>query len=944
MVKLFQEVVARGISAGWLVLAILVLRLLLHRGPKWVCPLLWGLVGVRLVMPFSIKSPLSLLPRTAPTLGAAAMQPEPVLIPAPALAPVVPQSGNTIVPQMQSVESAVSSGWEFAALVWLLGVGVLLSYALVAYCLLRFRLRTAVRLQENIYETEQLGAPFVVGVFQPRIYLPFDLAEEEQYYVLLHERAHLHRRDHWWKPIGFLLLTIYWCNPLLWLAYTLLCRDIELACDERAIRELDREQRVDYSQSLLNCSVPRRQLTVCPLAFGEVGVKERVKNVLNYKKPAFWVVLTAVAACVLAAVCFLTDPKPYQAVILSGGQLYYETELSFQQLPEGAEAIGALKSTTHRDRGTPTEELSGVNLDETYSGCTLYQCPDAPATIYLEDSNGAYLPFQADENSRWFDGIVYHDLAPGQEVLAERDLFLLADDTDVLFQTTYGFSEMEVEFGLRGRDGKEYAATAKGGSTRTVVRGVPAGSYQLFVRNGSDIVSGPQNVGVLKFLPVKPAAWVTHREQGIVGNAEKWGDRWTEPDEGDAGGERTMPEFPGVIFQWTEYAVIARDWQGKTTTLYEGMPVWSVYFADLNGDGKREICSTVSYGHGIIDERIEVYDYAAGKLYELSDRGKRDYILWDRGGLLMVDERDHESGTALSESAIRLENGRLVLQQASTVTDDGPISSLLDTICSSPLEASSTAAYIGEHQAEYRQLVGMGQDTLAYCFREFLTGRGQGLRGSVMEYACQEILLAWGMKQEEVECSYGGAEEWFYLMAYYANNARLECTPQELKELHPAWYLLLEAAEGEVRDLSQYQIIYGDFEECWNMPLDQLCVYAVYSDGAFAESASGVLYERFMEKPEETLEHISTLLDWSIPCRGTAASNVCNLIVFDGYYFDTVQPGQTPFWDTLKKLREKYSEGKMATVLDLLENEYHRSEMQETIDAAEYQEWMERQA
>lgn len=936
MSDLVQTLLARSISTSWLVLAVLVLRLLLRQAPKWTRPLMWGLVGMRLVMPFSIKSPLSLLPRTTSAPGATIPQPVPLPNPAPAVAPAVPQSGHGIVPQVQEMGEAAFSGEEWMVLIWLVGVVVLLSYALVTYCRLRLRLRTAVLLKDNIYETEQLGAPFVVGVLRPKIYLPFDLGQEEQRYVLLHEQAHLHRHDHWWKPAAFLLLAVYWCNPLLWVAYTLLCQDIELACDERAIRDLNQEQRVDYSQSLLNCSMPHRQLAVCPLAFGEVGVKERVQHVLHYKKPAFWLILTAVAVCVVVAVCFLTDPKPYQAVILANGQLYYQTDLAFQQLPEGAEEIGTLKGTTHQDRGLPTEELYGVNLNEKYPGCMLYQCPDAPATIYLEDSGEGYLPFQADADSQPFDGIDYQGLAPDQEVSGDRDLLLLADDTDIQIHTTYTPMGVEICIGLRSIDGTEYVETAKGGSVQTTIQDLPAGTYQIFVRNVSK--EDAVKVGVWNFLPMKPAAWVAHREQGVAYAVEKWGDRWTNPDEPNIGGERTMPEFPGVSFQWTEGTVTAKDQQGRTTTLYEGMPVWSVYFADLNGDGMREICSTVSYGSGMIDERIEVYDYAAGKHFELSNRGKRDYSLLEHDGLLMVDERDYQSDTVVAEKVLSLENGRLVLRDAAVAMDTGPIGSLLDTICSSPQESSSTAAYIAEHQAEYDQLIDMGEDTLVYCFREFLAGRGQGLYGAIMECACQDIMRAWGMQQEEVECVYGGAEEWFDLMAYQAANVRLKYTPQELKETFPAWYLLLEIAEGEVRDLSQYHIVYDDFEECRNMPLDRLCVYTIYSDGAFAESAAGALYEQFMENPEETLKYISTLQDWEIPCRGSAASIVCDLIAYDGYYRDIEENGLTPFWDTLKNLREKYPNGDETAVLELLEKEYRRSTEQETVNAMTFQE------
>ena len=185
---------------------------------------------------------------------------------------------------------------------------ILALYTLISYWRLQRKVSEAVILRENIFQSENVGSPFVLGIIKPRIYLPYNMDEQDLEHVVAHERAHIRRKDHLWKPLGFLLLTIHWFNPLMWLAYVLLCRDIELACDEKVIQELGNEQRANYSQALVACSVNRRMIAACPLAFGEVGVKERVKSVLNYKKPAFWVIVASVIACVVVAVCFLTNP------------------------------------------------------------------------------------------------------------------------------------------------------------------------------------------------------------------------------------------------------------------------------------------------------------------------------------------------------------------------------------------------------------------------------------------------------------------------------------------------------------------------------------------------------------------------------------------------------------------------------------------------------------
>lgn len=311
MAAVFLKLLNLSISASWLVLAVLVLRLISKRSPKWVNVLLWGIVALRLVLPFSIESALSLIP-SAETVSPAAVQ----FDPAPTITSGVSVIDNAVNPSLSEHFAAVPTAsvnplyvWAYlAGWVWLIGLGAMLLYALVSYLRLRRRVSVSLCVRENIYLCDAISSPFILGVVKPRIYLPSGLDEVQRQNVLSHERAHLARRDHWWKPLGFALLAVYWFNPVLWLAYTLLCRDIELACDERVIRTMDESAVKTYSTVLLACSMPRKAVITCPLAFGEVGVKERVRNALHYKKPAFWVVAASVAVCVVVAVCFLTNP------------------------------------------------------------------------------------------------------------------------------------------------------------------------------------------------------------------------------------------------------------------------------------------------------------------------------------------------------------------------------------------------------------------------------------------------------------------------------------------------------------------------------------------------------------------------------------------------------------------------------------------------------------
>ena len=311
MTELFLTILNMSISAGWIVLAVVVLRLLLKKAPKWIAVLLWGIVAIRLLCPVTVESVMSLIP-SAETVSPDIMQDR-----APEIhtgVSIINSAVNPIIEETSTPDPMTSINplqiWiPVMGAVWIAGMGAMVLYTAFSYWRVKKMIGTAVRLRDNIYQSETVVSPFVLGLVKPKIYLPFAIGEQDVPHVLAHEQAHIRRRDYLWKPLGFLLLTVHWFNPLLWLGYILLCRDIELACDEKVVKGLDREERADYSQALLSCSVNRRVIAACPLAFGEVSVKNRVKSVLNYKKPAFWIILVAVIALIITAVCFLTNPK-----------------------------------------------------------------------------------------------------------------------------------------------------------------------------------------------------------------------------------------------------------------------------------------------------------------------------------------------------------------------------------------------------------------------------------------------------------------------------------------------------------------------------------------------------------------------------------------------------------------------------------------------------------
>ncbi len=311
MDDVFLKLVNLSISASWLILAVLVLRFVLKKAPKWVMPLLWGVVALRLVCLFSIESALSLIP-SAETIPSEIVTEtrEPVLYEQATLDIVT----NPTLPSAAEVPVGVSRqqaqvDFNIYSVLWLAGMAALLVHALVSAGKLKRKLATAILLRDNIYESEFVDSPFVFGVVKPNIYLPMHMDEGTAAYVIAHEHAHLARRDHWWKVLGYLVLALHWFNPLVWVAYILFCRDIELACDEKVVKGLDGAARADYSQALLSCAAPKRAVAACPLAFGEGNIKMRVKSALHYKKPAFWVAAAAVLAVVIVAVCFLTNPR-----------------------------------------------------------------------------------------------------------------------------------------------------------------------------------------------------------------------------------------------------------------------------------------------------------------------------------------------------------------------------------------------------------------------------------------------------------------------------------------------------------------------------------------------------------------------------------------------------------------------------------------------------------
>ena len=480
MSRIFSGVLQMSIAAAWMIPVVMVLRRLLKRAPKWVNLVLWGLVGLRLVCPFVPESRFSLMPKL-PILsgylyGNMIGNPAGNVFRADTLQNGTNFSNNISQAALDGSMGAAGSGmggafgitgsgigafgagvWRIPerllsafSILWLAGVILFTGYAVYSYARVRRQVAEAMWLRENLWICDEVKSPFILGLRKPKIYLSSSMDEVLYPYVIAHEQAHLKRGDQWWKPLGFLILAIHWFQPFVWVAYLLFCNDLELACDESAVKKLNPQERKDYSYALLSCSMQRRLVTVCPLAFGEVGVKKRVKEILNYKKPTFWVVLAAVAVCGIVAVCFLTNPKQGTTTTIlltnetgksengvDAGNVASADEVNAQQETDAAlqEALDK-----QRERAEAVKEASAAEQEK--------QAAENPA---------GWIPMQNGNTTTWMNmqdgataGFVTGkgDAAYAQVKLGDTTLLLLSDGiyqdgehTYAMYCDVYGIGE-----------------------------------------------------------------------------------------------------------------------------------------------------------------------------------------------------------------------------------------------------------------------------------------------------------------------------------------------------------------------------------------------------------------------------------------------------------------------------------------------------------------------
>lgn len=716
MEALFLKLVNMSITASWLVLAVIAVRLLFRKTPKWILCLLWGLVAFRLVCPFSLESSLSLIPDPQPlSLNAVST----IDSGKQARGEILDASGNVVVEQYPSAprgeildsegmvvvekkdgevsdpQKAQPHSWPFyLSRIWPIGIFAMLGYTLVSYCLLKRKVATAIPLKRGIKQSEFVDSPFVLGIIRPVIYLPFHMAQEDRTYVIAHEQAHIRRRDHWWKPLGFLLLSVYWFNPLLWVAYILLCRDIEAACDEKVIGAMDKENRRAYSTALLNCSIHRRRIAACPLAFGEVGVKARVKGVMNYKKPAFWVILTALILCVVVAVCFLTNPKDAQIVTMradfisrTGADLRFSCDDSLSdgeyQIGDGyfLESLtdGSWQEVTRISDEEPSEPVHEITAEDAPSdvwslldwekyygrladgtyrirkevtiGTGSQKSETIPVTLeftvggnaeeYVTDTleeitpTGAKLYSQEKtDNLVYEDGIWLESYRDGQWAYLEPTEYIepiLRKEKYFIHQLIYPSSYTELDWsGLYGE--------------------LPDGTYRV-ARDVTNTTEGDLRV-------------CTSYAEFTIGKVYTWFDKYSE-NYAEQHPKETLIALPGLegvslSYDSSENEIRMVTAEGIEPVISGEIWIHSVFLTDLSGDGVAEICATLREEESM---RVQVYDPVGRKLYELPNGEDYHYVLTKKADRLCVLKLDANYWTVTGYGQLALESGVLKVRE-----------------------------------------------------------------------------------------------------------------------------------------------------------------------------------------------------------------------------------------------------------------------------------------
>jgi len=802
MGELFLKTLNMSIAASWLIMAVVLLRLVLKKAPKWIVVLLWGIVALRLVVPFSFESALSLIP-SAETFNAHNIQ-----YGTPAISSGIPAVNNAVNPVLGETFAPNPAGsvnplyvWTFiVSVIWFIGIAAMLLYAVISYVRVRRSVAERIPYEGNIFLCDHVKSPFILGLVRPKIYLPSSMDEAAMGPVIDHEKAHLARRDHWWKPLGFLVLTVHWFNPLCWIAYVLLCRDIELACDEKVIRQMDLDGKKQYSAALLECSTGRRLVTVCPLAFGEVGVKERVKNVLNYKKPAFWLIVVAVVACGVVAVIFATNPVKKQPPmnnlqLISADVMNLRSDppilysMNTSELDELSSRLKDINMTgvdddlmgmtpyysiTITDQKVEGFSVSGFDTDGNHVGILYqghyYRVQDDDFSRYLQNICAGYqradaLPRLTLDDvvtlSKKGNALSWPDFERYQGWEVGSGLYIMRYEIDELFDVLVGGVPDETPWYIYLRVNNE-------ADDRIDIRTEDVSTFVEAHRNDVPKVIGSKPDGGGEPAPEEPNFSTLSEEQTAIQQAIREHNRSAAPT-----GFASCASF-------AELACIVVDGSDFSEYIHYGWALYEEYKVTDNG------LETVRGSR--VPVAITFREDPSGALTLEEYWQPRD------GSYYAQDIREKFPAHIVEDG---MDSQKFILQQtqecyaqavaATRLDTDQVIGSLIETICSGPALSSNPGDYIEAHPIEYRELTYYGRYTLKYCFTKFLKGGQTDLRGHIMRAAMDDIA-----PEAQLKLYAETGQEYFDAWKDAAKSVGKQHDMEWIEENQPAIYLLLQ--------------------------------------------------------------------------------------------------------------------------------------------------------
>lgn len=796
MEAVFLKLLNMSIAAGWLILAVAVFRFLFKRAPKAIRCVLWAFVGIRLICPFSFESVLSLIP------SAETVSPNILFSQSPTIhtgisslnRAVNPVISESLAPSVGASVNPLEVITFVASIVWIIGVVILFSYAAVSYLRLSRRVSTAMCLRENLWLCDQVASPFILGFVRPRIYLPSHMDERQITYVVAHENAHIRRHDHWWKPVGFMLLAIYWFNPLIWLAYILLCRDIELACDEKVVKELGAADKKAYSEALLSCSVSQRMIAACPLAFGEVGVRERIKNVLNYKKPAFWIIIAAVAACVVLAVCFLTNPKEEQDLSF----------LNYENLVTLAAQSDTLPVHVSNQSDAADDAVDGHNLAIFLDNASWTPQRGILRSVQRETDKNSTASIQIHFNENvWmtiFDTDTVYIYSNGQgryyraqdgdykKVLAlvgsSNSSGLVTDGSVLTLSDVLALSQKGDALGWEAFDSYLYLETGSG----LYIRVYEINSlFSLWIGGGLTsekpmYIYLKANTGTDDYIDIRTedvSAFIGAHKEALLDAAVSAA--ILEHNKGNyLSGDFACESH---VILGTAAGASSPATQDNTVIVYAMVLYQEYSFSDsgiIKSASGGHIPAALTFGKSEDGSYTltEYWEPRDGAYYGPDIKSRFPESIWKDA----LDTQKFILAQIQSCYAQAVEYGK--------VDADAVIAGLLETICSSPAEASSPGSYIDAHALEYRELTYYGDYTLRYVFSEFLKGGQTDLNGHIMRIVMDDLIIgeALGLEAET-------GQAYFDAWLEYARRIEEANGTDYMKEYAPKSWLLLQMIE-----------------------------------------------------------------------------------------------------------------------------------------------------